>query len=193
MRAHIGRATAGAPPVQRAFGAHFRVRRHTMKIRCRLTGLALLVLAAASVSWLAHDARAQNSCTLRKGVTRGDWDLPAGVGSLGFLDGKIYQGNSTTVLYRITGVLDEVNSPCLSCREGSLQGDLDDGIGPGPDYYVSGQWIGSWFTGEGTWRATIYKPIGPALVEVGRTKGQFQDPPPNAQLGRFTGRWAICD
>ena len=89
--------------------------------------------------------------------------------------------------------LTDVPSACLSCIEGTLDGTLDDGIGPGPDYVVRGHYLGSFFGGNGQWTATIFPAGAPQTTPVGRIRGMFDDPPSNAGPGSFACRWMIND
>jgi len=160
--------------------------------RRALLAMGLLASVALGTGWLAA-ARAQSSCTVKRGAAAGDWTLPSGPGAFGSAHGFLYFKN--TPVYDFSAVLEELASPCLSCREGTLDGVLDDGVGPGPDYVVRGEWLGSFFTGEGTWKATIFQPTPTGLVPVGRMRGRYDDPPnsPLPVLGTFQARWTICN
>ena len=158
----------------------------------RRTILTLLSLIALGAGWMTRGL-AQAGCVQRQGITSGDWNLPPdGIGSTGFIDGAVLQNGAG--VYRFQATLSEVDSPCLSCRQGGIVGTLDDGVGFPDDYVVIGSWLGSFFGGTGSWHATIFQPIGPALIPVGRMKGTFEDAPsfPD-QVGTYIGRWTICD
>jgi hypothetical protein len=157
--------------------------------RTLLTLLSLIALGAGSMS----HGEAQAGCTPGQGNTNGNWNLPPdGVGSTGFLRGRMVE--SGTAVYRFQATLSEVGSPCLACRQGGIVGTLDDGVGAPDDYVVIGSWFGSFFGGVGGWQATVFQPLGPALIPVGRMKGTFEDPRafPD-QVGAYLGRWTICD
>jgi len=154
--------------------------------------LTLLSLIVLGLGWMPR-GEAQAGCVPRQGLTIGDWNLPPdGVGSSGFIDGVVLQNGAR--VYRFRATLSEVGSPCLSCREGGIVGTLDDGVGAPDDYVVFGSWAGSFFDGTGSWHATIFLPLGPALIPVGRMKGVFDDALsfPD-QVGTYIGRWTICD
>lgn len=156
------------------------------------TLLTLLSLLALGAGWTTR-GEAQTTCVPRQGLTTGEWNLPPdGVGSSGFLAGRVLHNGAA--VYRFQATLSEVVSPCLSCRQGGLVGTLDDGVGVPGDYVVVGSWGASFFGGNGGWHATIYMPIGPAIIPVGRMEGILDDPPsfPD-QVGTYLGRWTICD
>lgn len=126
------------------------------------------------------------------GMAKGVWELPDTAAG-GFLSGELLLGTSSTPLFALTGTLNDVQTPCMSCREGVIDAVLDDGVGPGPDFLVKGTYFGGYFSGKGTFSAQILEPIGPALVPVGRVLGTYSDPlGPLAVLGTFAGRWGIC-
>ena len=84
-------------------------------------------------------------------------------------------------------------SACLSCIGGTIQGTLDDGIGPGPDYTLIGSYGGLWMSGRGSWFGTIYSMNTPQPTPVGRERGVFNDPPINPGAGNVACRWVIHD
>lgn len=158
----------------------------------RRTLLTFFSLLALGAGWMSR-GEAQTACVPRHGLTLGDWNLPPnGVGSVGFIDGRVVKNGAG--VYRFQASLSEVVTPCLSCREGGIVGTLDDGVGAPDDYVVVGSWSGTFFGGEGSWHATIFQPLGPALIPVGRMKGIFDDALafPD-QVGTYIGRWTICD
>ena len=164
-----------------------------MLSRRTLVAVALTAVGMIGVGSLGETSVAQGGCIVMRGLALGDWDLPpGGPGSLGTMDGDLFLNG--VALYKLSGTIQEEGSPCLSCRQGSFSGTLDDGIGIGPDYEVSGTWFGNFFSGQGTWRGTISKPVGPALVPVGRLRGVYKDPFGGpGSVGSFAARWVLCD
>ncbi len=126
------------------------------------------------------------------GFAKGTWELPDTAAG-GFLSGELLRGTTSTAFYALTGTLNDVQPPCMSCREGVIDAVLDVGIGPGPDFLVKGTYFGGFLSGTGTFSAQILEPIDSGLVPVGRILGTYSDPPgPLAVLGTFVGRWGIC-
>ncbi len=151
--------------------------------------LAVLALFALGVQPLAHASQRAKPCIFGNG--NGFWELPDPSGANGFINGVLSQFSGAQLTYHITGQLTEIPSACLSCREGFVDGILDDGIGSTPDFVVHGHWIGGFLSGQGTWEATIYKLVGPAQIAVGEIQGTYNDPP-NVLQGTFKARWDIC-
>ena len=85
--------------------------------------------------------------------------------------------------------LTEIVSPCMSCREGDIQGTLDDGVGTGPDYLVQGHWTANQVSGIGSFDSFIFKPTGPFTFPVGRLECGFYDPYPGP--GTLSGNWTL--
>lgn len=163
-----------------------------MFTRKNKTLTAALLVGALAVC--ALDARpAQSSTTIRRGYGNGNWDLPTASAGQGTIDGIFFIPNVPNFSMHFTGTLTDIPGPCLSCIGGTLQGTLDDGIGPGPDYIVDGAYHGSWFSGKGNWTASIYAANSPQTTPVGRVRGVFDDPPPNGGPGTFACRWVIND
>lgn len=150
---------------------------------------SLLAIVSIAAPPIAPGAASAPPCVF--GAGSGAWDLPDGVGGLGQVVGTLDYLPSGKLAFVLVGTLSEVSSPCLSCREGDLDWTLDDGVGVGPDYLAKGRWIGSFLGGQGTWSATIYRPVGPALIPVGRLRGTYDDPPLAGQ-GTFEARWSLC-
>jgi hypothetical protein len=147
------------------------------------------VAVAAAVVALAGSAAAWFAC--QDGPAAGDWDLPSGSGtSDGFIDGKLIDPVTNTGLYQFLAVLTDVPTPCLSCIAGTIDGTLDDGVGPGPDYIVIGEYTGHWLSGRGSFEAKIVPPG--SNTSVGIIKGDFSDPPGVPGIGSFEGSWEIC-
>ena len=117
--------------------------------------LKLLIGAALLGAVLVPAGGAVASYACQDGVTSGQWDLPSGSSSFGFLSGKLADPTGTYGIYAIDAVLVDDPSPCLSCVTGAIYGTVDDGIGPGPDYYLVGGYSGIFFTGQGTFAAKI--------------------------------------
>jgi hypothetical protein len=164
-----------------------------MFTRRKLIALALMAAGMISAGPLAETSVAQGGCTLTRGAGLGNWDLPpAGPGSLGAIDGDLFLNGMA--VYHMTGVIMEEGLACPSCRGGTFFGTLDDGIGIGPDYTVSGTWFGDFFSGQGTWQGTIFKDVGPAKIPVGRMRGIYKDPMAVPDpIGTFAARWVLCD
>ena len=93
--------------------------------------------------------------------------------------------------YAFSGLLTDIPSPCLSCIEGRINGELDDGFGPAPDYVVCGRYLGSFFTGNGNFSVRVFPPG--SNIAVGKIAGTFDDSPANDGPGTFQARWRICD
>jgi hypothetical protein len=149
------------------------------KFSAVVLGAALLPSAATATYFMCQD-----------GIAFGDWDLPSGVGSPGFLSGKLADPTGSYGIYAFDAVLTDVPTPCLSCVEGTISGTLDDGIGPGPDYDVVGEYSGFFFTGKGKFFAKIVPPG--SNTSVGVVEGKFEDPPFPGGIGKFKGKWEIC-
>lgn len=149
-------------------------------------------LAVLAAPWLGAQP-AQGNTTIRHGVGMGHWDLPLSSSGQGTVDGIFWIPNVPNSSMQFAATLTDVPGPCLSCIGGTLQGTLDDGIGPGPDYIVDGEYFGSFFGGNGSWSARIYAANPPGTTPVGRIRGKFDDPPSNAGPGSFVCRWVIND
>ena len=135
-------------------------------------------------------AAALAAVTCESGVGHGGWDLPD-LGQNGTVDGDLFIANATAPRYHFHATLIDVPSPCLSCIEGDIQGVLDDGIGIGPDYIVTGHYFGSFFGGRGIFHAAVHDPTGATLN--GRLRGRFNDPPTNVpHAGSFITAWTVC-
>ena|SRR5436190_4992461 len=152
--------------------------------------LKLLIGAALLGAVLVPAGGAVASYACQDGVTSGQWDLPSGSSSFGFLSGKLADPTGTYGIYAIDAVLVDDPSPCLSCVTGAIYGTVDDGIGPGPDYYLVGGYSGIFFTGQGTFAAKIVPPG--SNTSVGIVEGKFEDPPFPGGIGKFEGKWEIC-
>jgi len=153
----------------------------------------LMLAGALGAGGLAAPSTAPQSCVLRRGLATGDWDLPpTGPGSFGAIDGDLFLNGAA--LYHLSGTIAEVGLACPSCRGGTYAGTLDDGVGAGPDYVVSGTWYGDFFSGKGTLQGEIFKNVGPAQISVGKMQGRYKDPMgvPDP-VGSFAARWKICD
>ena len=127
----------------------------------------------------------------RSGVTSGAFAVPEFNNDDGFVSGDLYQGDFLIVRYHWEGTLHRIKSPCLSCIEGTIEGTLDDGIGPGPDFVVRGRYVGNFFVGNGDFSARVFKTTGGAAL--GSIHGTFSDPPNDGAPGSFLGSWRICD
>ena len=145
-----------------------------------LIGVSILALGA-----LSQQGGIAGRTWRLTGPMQGVWELPHTQQGKGFLAGSV-DALGGGALYAFDALLIDVGSPCLSCIEGTITGTLDDGIGPGPDYLVSGRYIG-FFTGEGMLQATLTRPSG---VPAGRIVGRFDDTSWD-EPGAFGGRWTI--
>lgn len=158
-------------------------------------GWTTSALALCASFALVSDATSGSAAApCREGFAKGDWDLPSGGQNNGFLNGELFLDNSpgpiSAPVYAIFATLTDVPSPCLSCITGTLDGYLDDGFGPAPDYVVRGTYAGFWFTGRGSFSAEVFTPTG--VTPVGKIKGEFADPPSFSSIGGFKAEWSIC-
>jgi hypothetical protein len=127
------------------------------------------------------------------GTGHGAWDLPHD-SQPGYVDGFLNPTWPTPVglPYHFSASLVDVPSPCLSCIGGEIHGYLDDGIGgPGPDFVVTGQYHGGWFSGSGSFTARLRRPLG--TTTVGWISGSFDDPPASSSPGTFDCTWRLCN
>lgn len=124
------------------------------------------------------------------GVVDGVFALPATSSGAGQAVGVLFHGSTSTVAYTFTANLTDVPTPCLSCIEGEIDGTLDDGIGPGPDFLVRGHYRGASLNGTGWYWAQVLTPGGGTLA--GRMGGTFSDPMGIPGPGTFDGRWRVC-
>jgi hypothetical protein len=152
--------------------------------------LKLLIGAAVLGAVLVPSGGAAADFACQDGIALGDWDLPSGSSSYGFMSGKLADPTGTFGIYSVDAVLVDSGSPCLSCVAGTILGTVDDGIGPGPDYYLVGDYSGLFFTGKGTFAAKIVPPG--SNTSVGVVEGKFEDPPFPGGIGAFKGKWEIC-
>ncbi len=145
--------------------------------------LALLALPGAG----ENPSSTTGNCAM--GPAGGLWRLPGSTAITGLVDG-VLQGPSTTSPYRFTATLLPGPVACVTCIGGRIQGYIDDGIGPGPDFAVIGTYSGQGATGQGTFYARI---VGTAVTSpTGWISGAFQDSPADLAPGTFQGRWRIC-
>src|SRR5262245_259229 len=126
----------------------------------------------------------------QSGTGSGTWELPSGSGaSDGYIEGTLLLSPGGTFRYEFSAVLTDVWTPCLSCITGTIDGYLDDGFGPAPDFVVKGTYSGSALTGKGTFTCDIRRPG--STVNVGKIDGTFADPPGSTTLGTFKADWKI--
>jgi len=123
------------------------------------------------------------------GPTYGDWNLPES-GNSGFATGALDDSGGNTV-FKLDAKLVETPSPSLSVRNGTIEGELDDG-NPAvyPLYAVSGTWTSN-KAGNGTFEASISRqvsPLGPVAL-IGKMAGKFSDSPSILKVGKFKGEW----
>lgn len=150
----------------------------------------LATVAAAAAFFICSSASNPTPVRCGAGVTGGAWDLPLTSGGTGQLAGFLYVGSTTTIAYTFTATLTDVPTPCLSCIEGEIDGVLDDGIGPGPDFVVRGRYLGYFMSGTGQYWAQVLTPGGAYVA--GRIGGAFSDPLALPGPGTFDGRWRVC-
>lgn len=153
----------------------------------KLLGLGASLALLAALGWAPPAPAAPVKCL--DGWTEGDWDLPGSPGG-GWAAGKFVESSSGTSIFEFKAKLTATPSPCLSCIQGTIEGELDDGFGWSPDYIVKGEYSGLFFTGEGEFWAYIYDPSG--YGPVGKVAGKFADPPFQSGAGDYKGEWSIC-
>lgn len=128
----------------------------------------------------------------QSGQGSGTWELPSGSGaSDGYVEGVLYLSPAGTFRYEFSASLTDVWTPCLSCIKGTIDGFLDDGFGPAPDFVVKGSYSGAALTGKGTFHCDIRRPG--SSVNVGKIDGTFEDQPGSTQLGTFKADWKISE
>ena len=126
----------------------------------------------------------------QSGPASGTWELPSGSGkSDGFIDGILYLAPAGTVRFYFDATLTDVFTPSLSQIKGTIDGILDDGFGPAPDYVVKGSYVGNANTGSGTFTCVIRRPG--STQDVGKIDGTFADAPGSTTPGTFSGEWKI--
>lgn len=113
--------------------------------------------------------------------------LPPGAPN-GYMMGSLDDVSGPGMVYVLSASLVELGVACPACFAGLIDGTLDDGIGPGPDFLVMGSYYGTLPDGTGTFRAAVLRPGG-ALA--GRITGRLADPPETSQPGIFRGRWRL--
>jgi len=150
----------------------------------------LLSTSLALCAALLPAAQPLSSLDCQSGPGSGRWELPSGSGkSDGFIDGVLYLAPADTYRFSFSATLTDVPSPSLSTFTGTIEGSLDDGFGPAPDYLVKGSYSGSVFTYQGSFTCEIRTLTG---TVVGKIDGTFSDPPTSTTPGSFTGEWKIC-
>jgi hypothetical protein len=155
-------------------------RRHPRGVRGRWAGTASVLLLFAVSAAPQTSPRA----ALLGGPARGILELPSGVE--GFMLGALYDSTGSRPLFALSARL--VPSPvlCPACFLGRIEGTLDDGVGPGPDFTVRGFYTGTTFDGRGSFDLAILRPGG---ARVGRIRGRLLDPPLSPDPGIFRGTW----
>ncbi|MFN0009633.1 MAG: hypothetical protein ACKVXR_17190 [Planctomycetota bacterium] len=106
------------------------------------------------------------------------------------MSGRLVDSTTHQTAYRLRALLTDVPTPCLSCLQGHIEGTLDDGIGPSPDYLVRGDYFGLFMQGTGSFQLRVFRPSDGAVV--GLVTGNFADLPGDGTIGRFLGDWRIC-
>ena len=161
-----------------------------MRTHCRAARLFAAALLVA-LSGAQADAGAPLAGTTVSGIAKGIWQLPEPQYATGSAQGTLYTLGGASV-FAFRAKLTEIVSPCLSCREGDVNGTLDDGEGPGPDFLVLGHWTAGQLSGQGTFDTWIWKVNAPLAAPVGRFEGDFNDPPmPPGLPGPFSGMWTM--
>lgn len=146
------------------------------------------LLAVAALSGVALAA-----ATLVYGPTHGAWDLP-NPGSNGFAYGVLEDSASPVpnTVFKLNATLVELPSPSISTRNGKIKGTLwDGGINPWPQYTMAGTWKGDTLTGNGTFKAEIFKQVSPygAISLIGKMGGKYSDSGIWNPVGKFKGEW----
>jgi hypothetical protein len=144
--------------------------------------LVFLIAAFALVSAGQPTSAGGHPCFVAPAA--GLWELPPpGSAATGAIEGSVGR-------FRLAGVLRDVPSPCLSCYFGSVTAILDDGIGAGPDYVVSGHYVGGLVIGPGEFSLQVTRPG--SSVPVGEIRGRYLDVLFVPGPGTFGGRARIC-
>lgn len=145
-------------------------------------------LTTSFIAVLALSAAPQRSArgAFLQGPAAGIIDLPPG--GLGVMAGALEDVSGSGTLYALSADLTDQPVACPACFVGLIDGVLDDGVGPGPDYLVTGVYTGTTFDGRGTFHARLLRPGG-ALA--GRITGRLVDAPESSQPGIFRGRWRL--
>ena len=150
--------------------------------------LAAAALLASICGW---PAEAGTQGTSVSGIAKGILMQPEPQYGTGFAGANLFAlGAGPDFIFRAT--LTEIVSPCMSCREGDLDGMLDDGVGLGPDYFVKGHWTANQVSGLGSFESLLYKASAPLGPPVGKLEAGFNDPPlPPGFAGPLSGTWTL--
>lgn len=159
----------------------------------RRTFATLAASALCALALANSPGPASTPGKIRFGPTHGAWQLGFGAQN-GFVDGHFYEAQPATTpsappRYHFTATLVAGPVMCPNCVAGTLQGTLDDGVGPSPDYVVLGHYSGVWSTGKGSFSASIYRPTSAA--PVGSVGGTYDNPPLLPVIGHYSGKWII--
>ena len=158
-----------------------------------------LVCAVLSLCAFSPSGPGPVASAVGAGKVSGVWELPLGPQN-GYVDGDLYAPStvptsSASPAYHFTAVLKALPVPVTMMLAGTIQGTLDDGVGPGPDYLVSGSYAGllSTVIGTGTFSAQIAQPA--VSSPSGFIAGNFIDMPMSLSPvpGHFNGRWKISN
>jgi hypothetical protein len=148
-----------------------------------------LSTALAFCAALGLAAQPLATFTGQSGPGSGTWVLPSGSGTNdGYLAGTLYLAPANTFRFSFNATLTDVPTPCLSCITGTIDGTLDDGVGPAPDYIVKGSYSGLFVSGKGSFTCEIRTLTG---TVVGKIDGTFSDPPSSSTPGTFKCDWKI--
>jgi len=162
-----------------------------MRTHCSAARLFAAALLVAFCGSRADAGGPRAGTNVSAGTAKGIWQLPEPRYSTGTAEGMLDSSGGAEV-FAFRAKLTEIVTPCLSCREGDLNGTLDDGDGPAPDFVVLGHWTAGQLTGQGSFEAWIWKVSAPLAAPVGRFEGDFDDPPmPPGQPGSFSGVWTL--
>ena len=124
------------------------------------------------------------------GTATGSWRLPSQSQGTGLASGRWIDSTTNQTAYRFRALLTDVPTPCLSCLEGTIEGTLDDGVGPSPDFVVRGHYLGSFNGGSGQFELNVLRPGGGG--SVGKAVGDYEDLLGDGLAGRFLGTWRVC-
>lgn len=159
------------------------------------TALALTATVAFTPLFAAP-AAAPLSGQHSNGGGLGTWTTPEYHGGIGQFQGVVTLRGAAPAQYTFSGTLTENDlGPivCLGCLSGTLVGTLDDGVGPGPDYYIEGGYFGNYLQGTGSFSGVIRDEPFPVTSPVGSVQGRFREQPAVASPGWFIASLEIRD
>lgn len=149
----------------------------------------ILTIATAGAAGLAA-TQAAGFIGARALTLRGAWKLPEGPGQSGFASGTVSAAPCSPSQLELDAALFEEISTELHSRSGRFDGVLRSGA---TGWIVRGDWQAGFFSGSGRWWATVYRPLGPALIPVGELSGRFEDAAGyDGSSGAFDGVGVVC-